>query len=59
MKFEKPQTRVITDRKIGGNSGSSNFVREYAEVLADCDQALASMKTDKSFRAIYEKYLGP
>jgi polar amino acid transport system substrate-binding protein len=33
--------------------------RDYSEEVAGFDRALASMKSDQSFRAIYEKYLGP
>lgn len=33
--------------------------RDYSEVIADFDRALTSMKNDRSFEAIYEKYLGP
>lgn len=33
--------------------------RDYSEVVASFDRALTSMKNDQSFRAIYEKYLGP
>jgi polar amino acid transport system substrate-binding protein len=33
--------------------------RDYSEVVADFDKALTSMKNDRSFEAIYEKYLGP
>jgi polar amino acid transport system substrate-binding protein len=33
--------------------------RDYSEVVASFDKALTSMKNDKSFEAIYEKYLGP
>jgi polar amino acid transport system substrate-binding protein len=36
-----------------------NRQRDYSEVIADFDRALASMKNDQSFEAIYEKYLGP
>jgi len=33
--------------------------RDYADVIANFDRALTSMKNDHSFDAIYEKYLGP
>jgi polar amino acid transport system substrate-binding protein len=33
--------------------------RDYSEEVASFDRALTSMKNDQSFRAIYEKYLGP
>jgi polar amino acid transport system substrate-binding protein len=33
--------------------------RDYSDVIANFDKALASMKDDHSFEAIYEKYLGP
>ena len=33
--------------------------RDYAEVIANFDRALTSMKNAHSFDAIYEKYLGP
>jgi polar amino acid transport system substrate-binding protein len=33
--------------------------RDYAEIIANFDKALTSMKNDHSFEAIYEKYLGP
>ena len=33
--------------------------RDYSEVIANFDRALTSMKSDHSFEAIYEKYLGP
>ena len=33
--------------------------RDYSEVVGSFDRALTSMKNDQSFRAIYEKYLGP
>ena len=32
--------------------------RDYSEVIADFDGALTSMKSDHSFGAVYEKYLG-
>jgi len=33
--------------------------RDYSEVIAGFDRALTSMKSDHSFEAIFEKYLGP
>jgi len=33
--------------------------RDNSEVVANFDRALASMKSDRRFEAIYEKYLGP
>jgi polar amino acid transport system substrate-binding protein len=33
--------------------------RDYSEVVVSFDRALTSMKDDQSFRAIYEKHLGP
>lgn len=36
-----------------------NKQRDYSKVIADFDRALTSMKDDRSFEAIYEKYLGP
>ena len=33
--------------------------RDYSEVIADFDRALTSMKSDRRFEAIHDKYLGP
>jgi polar amino acid transport system substrate-binding protein len=33
--------------------------RDFSEEVASFDRALTSMKNDRSFRAIYERYLGP